>query len=526
MGCVYSAKEITRDVIVAVKKILFQYDNIQDLEYAEYSIRKEYQLLSKLTHHGIPEVSDFFKAKDPDTGRTAHYLVMEYIDGKDLESTMIERDNHPLPVKEVLNYFIQILQILHYLHSQDPPIVYRDLKPSNIMIRWRDENVFLIDFGIARFFEPQKKGTRIGTPGYAPPEQYKGFTEPRTDIYSLGAVIYYLLSGLDPETGAMPAFTFTPLKEIKRSIPDYLDNIIMEMLSFEIPDRPSSAMKIIKYLESMNNKKENKKSSSIHLPECNLWSKMPKSNTDGDNETKDEEGMTSLHKAVINNDLGLLETLITKGFNVNSPAEYRWTPLHFAADRNHIKIAEFLMIYGADINAQNSDGKTPLHLAAFRNSEEILFSLLQNKADPNIHARDGSTALHYAAGRGFIFIAGMLLEFGAFVNARDNCGRTPLISAAFEGNQLMVKLLLQKGAEVNSQPLDGWSALHHAAIRGHEDVVYLLIENGADINAVDKEENTPLDVAQHYERHNIVKILKKYEAKGKPSWMRTLGIKI
>lgn len=188
----------------------------QELE-AQEAFRREAEILAHLRHANLPTVADFFSE------RGKHYLVMEYIQGETLEAML--RAQGVIPESRVLQWAWQLCDALSYLHSQHPPIIFRDLKPANIMIT-RDERVKLIDFGIARHFHPDKAGDTIalGTPGYAAPEQYgKNQSDVRTDIYGFGATLHHLLSGQDP---SMRPFHFTPLHELNPDVSERTAEVI------------------------------------------------------------------------------------------------------------------------------------------------------------------------------------------------------------------------------------------------------------------------------------------------------------
>jgi serine/threonine-protein kinase len=157
------------------------------------AFRQEAQMLAKLSHPNLPAVSDYFS----EGGK--QYLVMEFVDGDTLEDRLA-RTSGFLDEAQVVDWATQICDVLSYLHSQQPPVIFRDLKPSNIMVD-RSGRVKLIDFGIARLFKPGKSGDTqvMGTPGYAAPEQYgKAQTDPRSDVYSLGVTLHRLLTKYDP----------------------------------------------------------------------------------------------------------------------------------------------------------------------------------------------------------------------------------------------------------------------------------------------------------------------------------------
>ena len=170
-----------------VKEMTARYSNPEEQATALKYFEREAQLLARLRHPNLPEVFDYFSFQ----GR--YYLVMEYIEGEDM-GRLLTRVSGPLPERQVTEWATQIATVLYYLHCQKPePIIFRDVKPSNLMIS--GASVKLIDFGIARHFNPNKKGDtmRIGSPGYAPPEQYSGQTDPRSDIYALGVTLHAAL---------------------------------------------------------------------------------------------------------------------------------------------------------------------------------------------------------------------------------------------------------------------------------------------------------------------------------------------
>jgi serine/threonine protein kinase len=248
MGCTYKARDTRLDKTVAVKMMLAGNDSIHEDEEKINLFRSEAQILSRINHRGLPKVTDFFIEQDPKSGKPSYYLVMSFIDGMDMEHLMELRKQIPLFVEEAMDYFKQILEILTYLHSQEPPIIYRDFKPPNLMLS--KGKVFLIDFGIARFLEEGREKAMIGTPGYAAPEQYQGIADQKSDLYSLGVLMHYLLTGINPQDSKQLQFDFKPLNKLNPAVPDYVNTIIMSMLDKDPAKRPSSAEEILDMLET------------------------------------------------------------------------------------------------------------------------------------------------------------------------------------------------------------------------------------------------------------------------------------
>lgn len=238
MGAVYLAEDLRLDrAQVAVKEMAtsFVRGDTEALRQAVAEFEREAAMLARLRHPHLPRVSDRFVEEGK------HYLVMEYIRGQTLRETLHQAGGR-LPLPQALAYTDQLCEVLGYLHSQHPPIIYRDLKPSNVMVvpvedqrGWnrRDEkahapassphppstSLVLIDFGIARFYRQDRAGdTAIyGTAGYAPPEQYgQGQTDARTDVYALGVVLHEMLTGHNPAT---TPFALPPPRALDPSIP-------------------------------------------------------------------------------------------------------------------------------------------------------------------------------------------------------------------------------------------------------------------------------------------------------------------
>lgn len=188
-GAVYRVWDINLSRSCALK------ENFETSPEAQRQFEREATILASLSHPNLPRVTDHFTI--PDQGQ---YLVMDYVEGQDLEQ-MAAAAGGKLPEEYALGWVGQICDALHYLHTQKPPIIHRDIKPANIKVT--PEGVaMLVDFGIAKMYDPQKRttvGARAVTPGFSPPEQYgQATTDPRSDVYSLGATLYALMTGRTP----------------------------------------------------------------------------------------------------------------------------------------------------------------------------------------------------------------------------------------------------------------------------------------------------------------------------------------
>jgi serine/threonine-protein kinase len=242
MGAVYLAKDRNLgDAPRAVKEMVEAHLDPAQHEKAIGDFKRESLLLTSLEHPSIPTIYDYFY--DEPLGR--FYLVMKFISGGDLASRLRTAPGGRIDEKTVADWGMQAADVLEYLHSRPKPIIYRDLKPANLMLDGNTGRVMLIDFGIARWVKQEEKGvTAVGTMGYAPPELFGGRVEPRSDVYSLGATLFHLLTGSDPQDNPLLIFDFQKNprpRQIAPSISSEMEQILMRSVEYKPEDRFHSA---------------------------------------------------------------------------------------------------------------------------------------------------------------------------------------------------------------------------------------------------------------------------------------------
>ncbi|OGO25271.1 MAG: protein kinase [Chloroflexi bacterium RBG_16_51_16] len=241
MGSVYRARDLHFPNVVklvAVKEMINLAPDPLIRQTIVQNFEREANLLATLDHASIPRIYDYFSVDNKS------YLVLEFVHGKDLEAVINDTPGF-LPEHQIINWAIQLCDVLSFLHAHKPdPIIFRDMKPSNVMID-HNGDVILVDFGIAKTFQTGQKGTMIGTEGYSPPEQYRGEATQLADIYSLGATLHHALTRRDPRLEPPFSFAERPVRRINAAVSSEFEAVINTSLMYNPAERfPSTdAMK-------------------------------------------------------------------------------------------------------------------------------------------------------------------------------------------------------------------------------------------------------------------------------------------
>ena len=237
MGAALLATDLRLDSKpVVIKELISDNTDPAKLQEDVRNFKREVATLAHLDHPLIPNVTDHFQEG------SRYFMVQEYVEGENLEERM-DRVNQPMKERDVLSYASQILDILDYLAQETPPIVHRDIKPANIIIGNKDKRAHLVDFGIARADvtrnAQRKQTSALGTPGYAPPEQYQGNADPRSDLYALAATLHHLLTNRDPRNH--PPFTYPPVRTLDPQLSPEIERVMSRALINDPNQRYQSA---------------------------------------------------------------------------------------------------------------------------------------------------------------------------------------------------------------------------------------------------------------------------------------------
>lgn len=306
MSVVYLAMNEKANKQWAVKEV--RKDGVKDFEVVKQGLVAEIDILKKLSHPNLPSIVDVIDSEE------SFIIIMDYIQGNSLNKALAEYGAQPQ--ENVIEWAKQLCDVLGYLHSRTPAIIYRDMKPANVMLK-PDGNVTLIDFGTAREFKEKNLAdtTCLGTVGYAAPEQFGGMgqTDARTDIYCLGATLYHLVTGMNP---CEPPYEIKPIREINPGLSSGLERIILKCTQRDPNDRYQSAAELMYALEhyeeidDLYRKKQKKKLNTfittsvltVALAATSVWGYMSAENKKSenyDNIIKSAESAEDYYEAIL-----------------------------------------------------------------------------------------------------------------------------------------------------------------------------------------------------------------------------------
>lgn len=557
MGAVYEAFDERLSRTVALKETLIETDELRR------AFEREARLLANLRHPALPKVLDHFGEGD------GLFLVMEFIPGDDL-GVMLEREGRPFAAAEVLRWAEQLLDALEYLHTLDPPVLHRDIKPANLKLI-PPHQIVLLDFGLAKGSAGQM--TRAGShsvlaysPNYSPLEQMQGAgTDERSDLYSLAATLYHLLTGVKPTDALSRAGAVVngqpdplrPAREINREVPAAVSAALLRAMALNIENRPRAASEMRR---------------DLHVMTARASATVPMEDADEVTRVSSHAGRAAAPAPSTARTAGRgrrvtvalpEETWVVQ--RRGGGGRKRFFVLGLFIALAVLSAGLYLLFPGKDeqrraqnnqplvrssptpsptpsenanqqanVNTgfENSNGQTvvgPAELAARAKlaDEKIpysegAFASVVNDGDtgavdlflaagmrPDVMDAAGRTALINAASRGHDQISRKLLSKGADVNARDRSGSTALMEAVQGDHRETTKVLLESGADVNLKDNDGQTALMRAAARGRVETVRALLNRGARTDLRDKLGRDALTWAEINDKHDVVDLLRK-----------------
>jgi serine/threonine protein kinase len=476
IGITYAAIDLHTQEKVALKAVSLQ--QLQDWKQVEL-LEREASVLAQLNHPTIPKYLDYFQVDSED--ERIFYIVQQLAPGKSLHQLIKSgwRSNET----EIKKIATQILDIFSYLHSLDPPIIHRDIKPHNLILS-DDGKIFLVDFGAVQntYYNTLMKGsTVVGTYGYMAPEQFKGKATPGTDLYGLGATILYLLTHRSPNE--LPQDTLTINFRSSVNISEGFTLWLEKILQPDLAERFGSAREALDKLNDrylFTNALKNKWKIALNLGLVGAiaiggifgfinykWAILSRLNFSPSSSCDSSKFIKDYLNTGGDLDINWYDSPVMRAddqMNFFTCVEN----IDYASLEEKQELAKLLIAKGADVDARDAQGRTPL-MSVDRPA-----------------------------------IARLLIAKGADVNARDDEGRTPLmnvynpdififletnINKPPEEKQELAKLLIAKGADVNARDVQGRTPLMEVEDPG---VAKLLINEGANVNARDNYGDTPL----------------------------------
>ena len=529
-GITYAAEDLQQKTKVAIKALSLRHMN--DWKQIEL-FEREAKVLSQLDHPAIPKYFDYFTI-DTEEDR-AFYIVQELAQGQNL-AKLIEagwRSNE----KAVRKIAEQVLNILTYLHSLNPSVIHRDIKPHNLIY---DNNgkVCLVDFGAVQdtYRSTMARGsTVIGTFGYMAPEQFRGQAVPATDLFSLGATILFILTHRSPSELPQERLRYDFRSKIQVS--EQFAEWLQKMVEPDLENRFTSAKQSLSLLQSKRivwfpSRKLTWQawlviasigSTLTFFTITNKWMILefygiyPKLCTSQGNETnkniadinevveyakqsrklsnkfpsKKNEGDRCL-RANFNREI--LNIISQRGIQIDYSTFSDLFLEKSLPPANLKEAVEWLSSKNGNINTKYNAGLTPLFYAVLSENKEIVKSLIQNGADINIKDNFGKTPLFYAEMSRNKEILKILIQNSADINIKDNFGQTPLFYAVLSRNKEILKILIQNGADINIKDHSGLTPLYYALgvyenTNKDTTILKILIANGADVSIKDRDKD-------------------------------------
>jgi serine/threonine protein kinase len=556
MGAVYEAEDSRLSRNVALKETLVETDELRR------AFEREARLLANLRHSALPKVLDHFSEG------TGLFLVMEFIPGDDL-GVMLERRERPFAPDEVLGFADQLLGALEYLHGLDPPVLHRDIKPQNLKLI-SQSHIVLLDFGLAKGTAGQM--TRGGSesllgysPNYSPLEQMQGTgTDERSDLYSLGASLYHLLTNVKPPDALSRATAVVngqpdplrPAHEHNQEVTAPLWAALMRAMALNLDHRPQTASEMREDLHNMVRRAAStiamtdadeitrislpanrraipvQKDVSEQAHRRQIVVPVPEETRIASAQKKGGRkwivggvsliALTALtailyllffsdradNRAQVNRPGGSsIPTPMTTPSVSPTPAEN----INQQTNTNGQQVPGPNELAARDRLAQKN---IPYSETAFKRVVEegdtdAVELFLAAGMDPDVKDSAGKTALITAASTGSNNISQKLLSKGASVNVTDSTGSTALMESAQNDHRETTEVLLEKGADVNLTDNNGRTALIRAAARGHSKIVRMLINKGARIDLKDKDGRDALIWAEINNKSDVIDLLKK-----------------
>ena len=551
MGAVYEAADMRLSRSVALKETLVETDELKR------AFEREARLLANLRHPALPNVLDHFSEG------SGLFLVMEFIPGDDLGSMLGQRGG-PFAPTEVLRWADQLLGALEYLHGLDPPVLHRDIKPANLKLT-SQSNVVLLDFGLAKgsagqMTRAEGKSLLGYSPNYSPLEQMQGTgTDERSDLYSLGATLYHLLTDVKPPDALTRAAAIVngqpdPLRPAHEFNPEVAPNVsaaLMRAMALNIVNRPRTASEMRDDLHNMTLRaastvlmtaadETTRVSTKVSQPAARSDAPPAPHGPGGRVVIPLPEETRVARKAGTGGRRWAVAAALFTVLAASSAALYFFLrgSTNRPAQANRPVVRNSPRPTPSPTPPENVNRQPELSVTPEAGPDELAAreKLAQKKipyteaaftkaveegdtdavelflaAGMNTEAKDdaGRTALINAASRGSNNISKKLLGRGADANARDGRGSTALMESAEGDHKDTTEVLLENGADVNLADDDGRTALIRAAARGNSEIVRMLINKGASVDAKDKDGRDALTWAEINNKSDVTELLKK-----------------